>query len=307
MFLFANSQLPTANPKEVFKFITRRHFLINLLAAIILVIGLMFLFLWSLGFITNHGDFEKVPGVKGKLMNEAKKALEAKGFKVEVQDSLYIDTLAAFAVIKQSPEGEMMVKGGRVVYLTVNRSTPPLVEMPNMVGFSFRNAEMYMRQLGLKLGDTTRKPDIARDAVLEQLYKGQQIKAGTKIYQGSTISFVLGNGLGEEEFDVPVVTAMTFKEASAMLRGMNLNWVIVTDADVKDTANAIVYRQFPNKKTVQADGSIQENKIREGQSIDLYLSKTMKEDIPGDAEETKDTKSKKPTAPKKEKKPEDDY
>jgi len=262
----------------VFKFITRRHFLINLLAAIGLVIGLMFVFLWSLGFITNHGDFEKVPGVKGKPLSEAKKLLEAKGFQVEVQDSLYMDTLAPFAIIKQSPEANTMVKGGRLIYLTINRSTPPLVEMPNMVNFSFRNAEMYMRQLGLKLGDTTRKPDIARDAVLEQLYNGQPIATGTKIYMGSTVSFVLGNGLGEEEFDVPVVTEMTFKAAREMLQGMNLNLGgLVVDPDVKDTANAIVYKQSPTKRSEVSEGVFQDNKIREGQGIDLWLSKTMKE------------------------------
>ena len=238
----------------------------------------MFLFLWSLGFFTNHGDFEKVPGIKGKPLAEAQKLLESKGFKVEVQDSLYMDTLAPFAVIKQSPEGDMMVKSHRTIYLTINRSQPPLVEMPNMVGFSFRNAEMYMKQLGLKLGDTTRKPDIARDAVLEQLYNGQQIKAGTKIYMGSTISFVLGNGLGEDEFEVPVITGSTFKEAKAILRGMSLNvGALVIDADVKDTANAVVYKQFPNRTTDMGDGGIQTNKIREGQGIDMWLGKKMKE------------------------------
>ena len=272
----------------MFKFITRRHFLVNLLAAIVLVFALMFLFLWSLGFITNHGDFEKVPGVKGKPLTEAKKTLEAKGFNVEVQDSLYIDTLPAFAIIKQSPEGDMMVKGGRTVYLTINRATPPLVEMPNMVGFSFRNAEMYMRQLGLILGDTTRKPDIARDAVLEQLYNGQQIKGGTKIYMGSTIGFVLGNGLGEDEFEVPTLTQLTFTEAKEMLSGMNLNvGALVTDPDVKDTANAVVYKQFPAKTTEVSEGVFQGNKIREGQSIDLWVGKTMKE-VPKKKEEKKD-------------------
>ena len=262
----------------MFKFITRRHFLINLIVAIILVIGLVFLFLWSLGFITKHGDFEKVPGVRSKALNDAQKLLESKGFKVEVQDSLYIDSLPPFAIIKQSPEAGMMVKSGRTIYLTINRSNPPLVEMPNMVGFSFRNAEMYMKQLGLKLGDTTRKPDIAKDAVLEQIYNGQQIKAGVKIYMGSTISFVLGNGLGEDEFDVPIITGLTFKEAKQILGGMNLNiGALVIDGDVKDTANAIVYKQSPNKTTDLGEGIIQNNKIREGQGIDMYLSKRMKE------------------------------
>jgi len=274
----------------VFKFITRRHFLINFLAAIALVIGLMFLFLWSLGFITNHGAFEKVPGVKGRLLAEAIKSLEIKGFKVEVQDSLYIDSLPPFAVIKQSPEADMMVKSNRTIYLTINRSQPPLVEMPNMVGFSFRNAEMYLKQLGLKLGDTTRKPDIARDAVMEQLYMGGQIRAGTKIFAGSTISFVLGSGLGEEEFKVPSIIGLTFKEARDLLKSMNLNVAgLVPDPDVKDTANAFVWKQSPTVTTEMGDGAIQTNMIRAGQGVDMWLSKIRKE-MPKDSTEDKERK-----------------
>ena len=238
----------------------------------------MFLFLWSLGFITHHGDFEKVPNVKGKVLTEARNILETKGFKVEIQDSLYVDTLPPLAVIKQSPEGETMVKNKRTIYLSINRSQPPLVEMPSMVGFSFRNAEMYLKQLGLKLGDTTRKPDIARDAILEQLYQGQQIKAGTKIFLGSTISLVLGSGLGDEEFDVPDLTNMTFKEAKEVLKRMNINvGSLVPDPDVRDTANAIVFKQFPTRNFEVSEGIFETNKIREGQGIDLWLSKIIKE------------------------------
>lgn len=267
----------------MFKFITRRHFLLNFLAAAALVIGLMFLFLWSLGFITNHGDFEKVPGVRGKLLAEATKILEGKGFKVEVQDSLYIDSIPPFAVIKQSPESDMLVKSNRTVYLTVNRSQPPLVEMPNMVGFSFRNAEMYLKQLGLRLGDTTRIPDIARDAVKEQVYKGQQIKGGTKIFMGSTISFVLGGGLGEEEFKVPSLTGLSFREAMILLRGVNLDVSgMVVDPDVKDTSTAYVYKQMPDVTTDVGDGVIQVNRIRAGQGIAIWLSKNMKA-LPNDS------------------------
>jgi len=262
----------------VFKFITRRHFLINLLAAILLVVGLMLLFLWSLGFITNHGDFEKVPNIKGKSMTDAKKILEDKGFKVEVLDSLYMDTVKAFAVLKQSPEPDMLVKSHRIVYLTINRSQPPLVEMPNMVGFSFRNAEMYLKQLGLNLGDTTRKPDIARDAVLEQIYNGQQIKAGTKIFMGSTVSFILGSGLGDEEFDVPSILGMTYSEAKQFLNSMNLNVGSIA-VSPSDTMNAYVYKQVPDVISKMRNPNdttemlTQKNKIREGQSIDLFLKK----------------------------------
>jgi beta-lactam-binding protein with PASTA domain len=173
------------------------------------------------------------------------------------------------------PFGDEMVKARRTIYLTVNRSQPPLIEMPNLVGLSFRNAELYLRQMGLKLGDTLRKPDIAKDAVLEQLYNGVAIRPGTKIFQGSTIGFVLGSGIGLDEIEVPMLIGLTFGEVQTMLSGMGLqSGALIIDTDVKDTAQAFIYKQSPSVREQLPDGTIQKNRIRPGQSIDLWLGTT---------------------------------
>ncbi len=257
----------------MFKFITKQHFIVNLIAAIALVVGLGYGFLLMLGLITHHGAFEKVPSVTGMPLTKAIQTLQNKGFEVEVQDSVYIDSIAPLNTVRQSPLADAIVKSNRTIYLTVNRSQPPQVDMPNLVGFSFRNAQMYLAQLGLKLGDTTRRPDIAKDAVLEQMMNGQAIGAGAKIFMGSRISFVLGDGLGENEFAVPNLLGMTFAQAKEKLRSMNLNvGGIVPDPGLKDTANAYVKKQYPMVRTEVSQGVYQTNNVREGQGIDLYLS-----------------------------------
>lgn len=258
----------------MFRFLTRQHFIVNLLAAIALVFLIIFCFLWSLGFITHHGEYEKVPSVLGKTYEQAKDLLENKGFKVEVQDSLYYDSLPPLAVIKQSPEGEMMVKSNRLIYLIVNRSSPPLVEVPNMVGYTFRNAEMYLKQMGLKLGDTTRRFDIAKDAVLEQLYNGRTVTPGTKIFIGSTISFVLGSGLGDEQFDVPNLIGLSYEEAKTALLAMNLNISATIFQPGTDSLHGFIYEQRPMPKDEpNINGYRPSNKIRAGQGVDLFLRK----------------------------------
>ena len=261
----------------MFKFITRRHFFINLLVAIALGLGLLFVLLWALGFITRHGEYEKVPVVVGKSVEDAINALEAKGFTVEVQDSVWKPDMKPLTVARQTPDGDQMVKAERRIYLTINRSQPPLVELPNMVGLSFRNAGLYLMQLGLKLGDTTRRPDIAKDAILEQRYNGRPVGPGTKVFQGSAIDFVLGSGIGDEEFEVPDLRGLSFREAKALITGMGLTVAMpLLDSDVRDTANAYVYKQNPQRITELADGFKQTNKIRPGQSVDLWLSVQMK-------------------------------
>jgi beta-lactam-binding protein with PASTA domain len=157
----------------------------------------------------------------------------------------------------------------RTVYVTINRFIAPDINMPNLIGFSLRNAEMQLQYIGLKLGDTSYKPDFAKNAVLEQLYNGNPIKAGDKVKVGSSIALVLGSGLGNEEMQVPKLIGLTFEDAKAYLdaQGLSLG-AIIPDPAVKDMANAFVYWQSPMPRT--EDGH--QVRIRPGQMIDIRLS-----------------------------------
>ena len=256
----------------MFKFITQRSLFANILVVIVLTVLLVLLFFGSLDYLTKHGSTLQVPSIVGKNVDAARKILEDKGFEVEIQDSLYIDTIPRLAVIKQSPAANATVKVNRTIYLTINRAQPPSVEMPNLVGFSLRNAEMYLENLGLHLGDTSFRPDIAKNSVLEQLYNKQPIKAGTKISMGSTISFVLGNGVGDMEIAVPDLMGKQFSQVKNLLRSLNINYTPVFDADVTDQESAYVTRQNPNKYGENSNGERYYNRIKPGQTIDIYLS-----------------------------------
>ncbi|MDE3235750.1 MAG: PASTA domain-containing protein [Bacteroidota bacterium] len=228
-----------------------------------------------LDWITAHGKYEKVPAVTGQNIDAAKVMLLNKGFNVEVSDSVYDNSVGGLAVVRQSPDADAMVKHGRTIYLTINRASAPQVEMPNLVGFSIRSAQMYLQTLGLKMGDTTYKPDIARNAVLQQLYNGNDVKPGTKLPVGSIVSFVLGSGVGSGEIIVPDLVGLTLAQARSQLATFNVNIgsVVALDA-VKDSANAFVVKQNPALYTETEPGQKTINKIRPGQVIDVYISAT---------------------------------
>ena len=256
----------------MFKFLTHKPLWVNILAVLILSALLVLIFFGSLDYLTRHGDYAVVPSVIGKNVEAARKILEEQGFEVEIQDSIYIDTIPKLAVIKQTPEADAEVKVNRTIYLTINRAQPPMVEMPNLVGFSIRNAEMYLENLGLHLGDTTFRPDIAKNAVLEQLHNGEPIPAGTKIFMGSSISFVLGDGVGNTEMAVPNLINKRYAEARQILRSMNVNHTVVPDLDVTDTISAFIYRQSPTQYNEAIPEEKIPNRIKPGQSMDLWLS-----------------------------------
>ncbi len=252
------------------KFITGKPLWVNILSAIALVLLLLLIFLGSLALLTKHGETLKIPSVTGQSYADAKKTLESQGFDVQIQDSIYNDTMKPLQVIKQFPEGDNLVKVNRTVYLTINRSVAPFVQMPNLIGMSFRNANLIMRQYGLILEDTIFKPDFAKNSVLDQMYNGASIKTGTQVQQGSKITLVLGNGVGGFEFAVPDFIGMRYSDALALLSANQLVLgASIPDPDVTDNGNAFVYRQSPShfdgeEKTV--------NHIRQGQTVDLWLS-----------------------------------
>lgn len=261
----------------MFKFITEKPLWVNILTGLGLILVLILLFFGSLEWITGYGKYEKVPAVSGQHILAAQKMLEDKGFEVVIQDSVYIDTVARQAVVRQSPEADAMVKQGRTIYLTVNRVVPPQVEMPNLAGFSIKSAEMYLQSLGLKLGFVTYKPDIARNAVLEQLINDQPVKPGTKIPIGSVINFVLGSGVGTGELDVPDLVGQRLADARAFLATISVNiGSIIAIGPISDSAAAYVVKQNPDlySGSLGPAGERLPNKIRQGQMMDLYISET---------------------------------
>jgi beta-lactam-binding protein with PASTA domain len=252
----------------VFKFITGRPLWANILFAVGIVLVLLFILLQSLNLLTKHGDTLVIPSVTGKPFDQAKKQLEDAGFDVQIQDSLYNDTAKALAVLRQFPEGESIVKVNRTVYLTINRAVAPEVEMPNLEGLSFRSAALTLKQYQLKLGDTTYEPNFAQNAVLEQHFKGQRIKSGTKLPAGSEISLVLGSGLGRDQIPVPDLFGKTYLEAKVMLESYGVSvGLAMWDPGITDSANSFIKKQQP--ESITADG--RSNMIRQGQNIDIWL------------------------------------
>ncbi len=253
------------------------------MVAILLALSVFFVFFQLLGIITRHGDYIKVPEVKGKNIEEAKKILESQGFEVQVQDSVYYDSIPKLSVVKQTPEPAEMVKIHRTVYLTINRAQAPLVSVPNFVGQTYRSVQLQLNTLGLKIGDTTSRPDFAVGSVLEQQYNGKTIVPGTAIPMGSRIDLVIGGGVQRQEMAVPDLIGMTFGEAKVFLEGNNLLLgSVVTDGAIKDSSAAFVWKQNPPRRDDQG----RPLRIRGGQLIDLWISTdkskvdTIKTDLP---------------------------
>jgi beta-lactam-binding protein with PASTA domain len=253
--------------KEKWKHSFWFNFLIVLLIATVLYIS----FFITLSYLTRHSEEIVVPKVIGKDMNAAINTMHAMTFEVLV-DSTYEPKFKPLTVLKQMPDSGAGVKMGRTVFITVNKTIPPQTPMPDLAGsgLSFRSAEMMLRNNKLILGDTIHKPYIAKEAVMEQRFKGKEILAGTMIAMGSKIDLVIGDGLGITQFNVPDVIGMTTMEGSALLSGNGLVYAVITEGVITDTASAIIYDQSPRPK----NELLAPNRIKAGDFIDLRVKQT---------------------------------
>ena len=116
---------------------------------------------------------------------------------------------------------------------------------------------------GLKAGSYSYKPDLAKDAVLEMSMNGILLKAGDEVPKGSTINFVLGDGIGSTEVSIPNLSGLSYDEATFVLKGSGLTIGMVTFDSEHDSSSATIYRQHPTPGD--------DTNLKQGEAIDLFL------------------------------------
>lgn len=180
---------------SLFKFLTSKIFLKQIALAVVAIIVLCFLLLQWLKVDTNHGEFVKVPELKGKTLSVAEIDLKDNNLRLEIQDSAnYNPNYPKYSVIEQYPLAGAEVKEDRKIYVTVNPSGYRKMALPNIVRRTFRQAKPTLEALGFEVGNISYKDDIGKDEVLEMRYEGKPINEGELLPITSKIDLVLGNG-----------------------------------------------------------------------------------------------------------------
>ena len=234
------------------------------IAVLALVVGASIL----LRALTHHGKEITVPDFTGMKVNEAVYNAGINDIRVEVGDSIYVRRMGRGLVYSQNPKPGSKVKKGRRVILTINSVSPQKVQMPNLVGYSMRQAKAELLGKGLSLGKLIYVSDMATNNVLRQLYRNHEIDAGTMIESGTEIDLVVGLNNTDNQTYVPDVSGMKYMRAVDAIHDNSLNVKSLHfDATVKDYADsldAVVYRQTPSHSSAS---------ILIGSDVNLYLSK----------------------------------
>ena len=187
-------------PKEFFQKLMSRYLWLNLLAMLLLVVVLSLGVHIALNLYTHHGESISVPDVRKQSFDAAKRTLENRGFIVEVNDTGYVKTLPSGTILEQMPAAGTRLKGGRVIYLTINAANSPTLALPDLIdNSSLREAQAKLTAMGFKLAPPKYVPG-EKDWVYGIQAGGRSYATGQRIPVDALVVILVGNGhVGDDE------------------------------------------------------------------------------------------------------------
>lgn len=236
--------------------------LLNLLLAVGIFVGAVWLTFRWLEHFTNHGKEVAIPSLVNKSVQDAIKILDETGLEYEVDSLEYNPKYKPFQVLEIFPSAGSRVKDGRIVRLAINPRFWAPVSVPDVIdrykGLAFRQIE----QVGLKIGDTIYEPSIQRDAVIRMQFNNTILKPGTLIPRFSVIDLVIGAG-PRRNITIPNLVGMTVQQAKAVITQNLFEIGLIEHEDGGKDESDIVYFQDPESYSLRD----------QGMQIDLWASK----------------------------------
>jgi len=197
------------NVKNICKKILKNYVTYNLLAMLLVVIGLCLGVGFWLDSYTHHGENIVVPDVKGMSFEKASQELKKLGLVMMVSDSGYNKQLPANTVLVQTPSPDIRVKEGRIVYVTVNSPSSPLFALPDIVdNSSVREAQARLTAMGFRLTE----PQLVegeKDWVYGIVCRGRRVSNGDRISIENPLTLLVGKGSLDEIDDMGIADEYT--------------------------------------------------------------------------------------------------
>ena len=235
--------IPTAKPQQTKKppQKKRTHGALKIgitVAALVLALVGIFIVLRDI-YQTESDDFEMVPTVVDRSVEEAKQKAENFGFAFDIQDYENSDTVASGDIILQSPEGGTKSKLGTTIYGIVSLGpAAPLV--PDLLGLSPDEARHALEETGLVLGSVSyRVSEVAIGYVC-----AQSIPPDTETTNGKAIDIVI-SASSETTFDMPYAMDLPLNLILDQLRVASFNNIYVRYAESDIVEDGVVYLQDP--------------------------------------------------------------
>lgn len=244
------------------KFLISKKFFIHLVIMVVVAFALLFLAMKVLDAFTLHGEEYSLPNYTGLTVKELDEYRLGKQMEFIIIDSVFDGREDPGTILEQNPKPGSKVKKDRNVYLTIVTETPEKVKMPNLLDLTLRQSISLLETYGLKVNKLEYIQDLANNAVLQQVHKGDVIPPGEEVFKGSKIDLILGTGRKNNNVRVPFVIGKKQVQAREILHKNSLNVGQQYFLDSKDTNHLRIYSTEPSA----AEGA----KAPMGTYVDLY-------------------------------------
>ncbi|HXG45796.1 MAG TPA: PASTA domain-containing protein [Gemmatimonadales bacterium] len=211
------------------------------------VLGYLFSVFWLFPAPLFSRD-RSVPRVIGDGVNEARRRLEAQGFRPRVDEEQADPTAPRGEVIWQDPPPLTVAPPNTQVSLIVSAG-PSEVGVPDVVGFPGPLAERVLRAGGFRLGRADTVPSVLEPGVVV----GTRPPAGTGRPAGTPIDLVISSG--PAELTVPGLVGLTVQQARERLEQAGLRLGEVTARTAPGRPAGTVIEQRPGGGTRAARGT----------------------------------------------------
>jgi eukaryotic-like serine/threonine-protein kinase len=210
-----------------------------LMFGVTIVIGAMDIILmpWYVG----RDQVTRMPNIQGMSYNQAAKILEESGFSVKVASEYFNNTIPAGHIVSQMPYPMSTVKSSRTVYLTLSRGKQ-LLEMPNLVGLSVRDARIALIRLGLSLNNATYE---FNDAVAANIIFQQTVKTKERVGFGANVDVRVSLGPETVYAMVPDVEGKALEDARNIISGAGFVVGTINTASDETFVSNTVLKQIP--------------------------------------------------------------
>ena len=177
--------------KEVKKRSILGHWIVrNLLTAFAVIVVMIVGAMIFLNVATKHNQELSVPDLSNLSVEEAALVAEQAQMRIDVTDSVFVRRMKRGAVYRQNPVPGSKVKSGRRIALTINAVNAKEITMPNLIGYSTRQAKVELLSRGLVLGRLIYVHDMATNNVLRQLHRNKDIDPGVMVESGAVVDLV---------------------------------------------------------------------------------------------------------------------
>jgi serine/threonine-protein kinase len=210
--------------------------------------------------VTRHGSEFELPDVVGYDLSGAEEVLKMTDLNIEVISEEYHPDKDDGTVISQNPKSGTMVKAGRIIKVVVSIGQKDVI-VPQVAGFSVRQALLNIEAAGLILGDIDWTHS---DSLPPKVVVFSYPTSGTEIPMGSAVNLMVNRGSLSGIVYMPRLIGRPLEEARTILSNLNLIIGLVTEVTDENYLPETVLEQSVEPAT----------ELEIGEEIDLVVSTT---------------------------------